>query len=161
MLKDMKSYAHLKPGQKGTMRLVEKYGKALLCVRYRYDEVRDMKLKTVEIIVDEKPVQGPRFKDDDMVPVSVAFDETELSELLKRMRARWEPQIKMWFAPYRLIRGTPLEDRIAVVYPIEKKTGTASIQPKKRRTKKWRLIQHQLPRSLLLGLLSEALFSEH
>ena len=37
MLKDMKSYAHLKPGQKGTMRLVEKYGKALLCVRYRYD----------------------------------------------------------------------------------------------------------------------------
>ena len=48
MLKDMKSYAHLKPGQKGTMRLVEKYGKALLCVRYRYDEVRDVKLKTVE-----------------------------------------------------------------------------------------------------------------
>ena len=25
MLKDMKSYAHLKPEQKGTMRLVEKY----------------------------------------------------------------------------------------------------------------------------------------
>jgi hypothetical protein len=26
MLKDMKSYAHLKPGQKGTRRLMEKYG---------------------------------------------------------------------------------------------------------------------------------------
>ncbi len=115
MLKDMKSYAHLKPGQKGTMRLVEKYGKALLCVRYRYDEIRNVKLKTVEIIVDEKPMQRPRYKDCDMVPVSVAFEETELRELLKKIRAQWEPQIKMWFAPYKLVRGTPLEDRIAAV----------------------------------------------
>jgi hypothetical protein len=74
-----------------------------------------VKLKRVEIIVDEKPMQSPRFKDDDTVPVSVAFDETELRKLLKRMRARWEPQIKMWFAPYRLICGAPLEDRIAAV----------------------------------------------
>lgn len=115
MLRDMKAYAHLKPGQKGTMRLVEKYGEALLCVRYRYDEVRRVKLKTVEIVVDEKPMHSPRFNDSDMVPVSVAFDETELRELLKKIRARWEPQIKMWFAPYRLIRGTPLEARISAV----------------------------------------------
>lgn len=40
MLKDMKAYAHLKPGQNGTLRLQKKYGNALLCVRYRYDEVR-------------------------------------------------------------------------------------------------------------------------
>jgi hypothetical protein len=45
MLKDMKSYAHLKPGQKGTKRLVEKYGDSLLCVRYRYDETRGVRLK--------------------------------------------------------------------------------------------------------------------
>jgi len=69
----------------------------------------------VDIIVDEKPMQNPRFKDDNMVTVSVAFDETELRELLKRIRARWEPQIIIWFAPYRLIRGNPLEDRIAAV----------------------------------------------
>ena len=113
MLGAMKVYAHLKPGQKGTMRLVEKYGKALLCVRYRYDEVRGVKLKTVEIIVDEKPTIMPRFNDGDMVPVSVGYDESELRELLKKIRARWEPQIKMWFAPYRLVRDTPLEARIA------------------------------------------------
>ncbi len=29
MLKDMKSYGHLKPGQKGTGRLVEQYGESL------------------------------------------------------------------------------------------------------------------------------------
>jgi hypothetical protein len=40
-----------------------------------------------------------------MVPVSVAFDEMELRE----------PLVKMWFAPYRLLRGTPLKSRIAAV----------------------------------------------
>lgn len=33
MLKEMKSYCHLKPGQNGTKRLLEQYGDALLCVR--------------------------------------------------------------------------------------------------------------------------------
>ena len=36
MLKDMKTYAHLKPGLKGTKGLVEQFGDSLLCVRYRY-----------------------------------------------------------------------------------------------------------------------------
>jgi hypothetical protein len=113
MLKEMKAYAHLKPGQKGTLRLQEKYGDALLCVRYRYDENRGVKLKTVEIIADEKPVRLPRFKDGDVVPVSVAYGEMELHEQLRKLRARWEPQLKVWFVPYGSIRGTALEARIA------------------------------------------------
>lgn len=113
MLKEMKAYAHLKPGQKGTMRLQEKYGETLLCVRYRYDEIRGVKLKTVEIIVDEKPLRIPRYKDNDVVPVTVAFEEPELRQQLKNMRAKWDPQAKVWFVPYGLIRGTPLESRIA------------------------------------------------
>ena len=53
MLKDTKSYVHLKPGQKGTRRLVEKFGDSLLCVRYRYDVNRGARLKTAEIFVEE------------------------------------------------------------------------------------------------------------
>lgn len=112
MLKDMKSYGHLKPGQKGTGRLVEQYGESLLCVRYRYNEKCGVKLKTVEIVVDERAVQVPRFKDGDVVPVSVAFEEMELREQLRKLRAKWDPQLKVWFVPYRLIRGTELESRI-------------------------------------------------
>lgn len=33
MLKEMKAYGHLKPGQKGTQRLVARFGAALVCVR--------------------------------------------------------------------------------------------------------------------------------
>ena len=47
-------------------------------MRYRFDEIRQVKIKTVELIVNEKPLLMPRFRDEDMVPVSVAFDEVEL-----------------------------------------------------------------------------------
>ena len=55
MLKHMKAHKHLKPGENGTLRLVERFGDNLLCVRYRYDAIRDMRIKTAEIIVDERP----------------------------------------------------------------------------------------------------------
>ncbi len=64
MLKHMKAHKHLKPGENGTLRLVERFGDTLLCVRYRYDVIRDMRIKTAEIIVDEKPGKGvPRIRE--------------------------------------------------------------------------------------------------
>lgn len=116
MLRDMKAYAHLKPGQSGTRRLVEQYGEKLLCVRYRFDEERGVKLKTVEIIVDEKPLRTPRFKDEDLVPVHVAYGEAELRRQLRAMRARWDSERKLWYVRFGLIRGTVLEDRLAELY---------------------------------------------
>jgi len=50
----------LKPGQKGTKALVKKYGDALLCVRYRYDEASRTRIKTVELIVEKKELPAPR-----------------------------------------------------------------------------------------------------
>lgn len=95
---------------------MEKYGNALLCVRYRFDEIRGVKLKTVEIIVDERPLKKPLFKDGDMVPVAVAYHEKELREQLRAMRARWDAERKLWYVRYGLIRGTPLVERLAEVY---------------------------------------------
>ena len=113
----MKAYAHLKPGQDGTKRLMEEYGDRLLCVRYRFDETRGVKLKTVEIIVDEKPLHAPRCKDDDVVPVRVAYDEAELRQQLRALHARWDGERKLWYLRYGLIRGTPLVERLAELYP--------------------------------------------
>ncbi|HKI44290.1 MAG TPA: hypothetical protein VKA08_03045 [Balneolales bacterium] len=42
----------LKPGQRGTKKLLKKYGNRLVCVRYRYDEEKKLRYKTVELIVD-------------------------------------------------------------------------------------------------------------
>ena len=113
MLKNMKSYCHLKPGQKGTKRLVTQYGDSLLCVRYRYDETSGKRYKTVEIVVEEVPWHPPfRFKDGDIAPLAIDFDETDLRERLRKMRAKWDPNEKLWLVPYRLIRDTDLEKRI-------------------------------------------------
>ena len=49
----MRTGLNLKPGDKGTKRLVAEYGERLLCVRYRYDKERGKRLKTVELIVEE------------------------------------------------------------------------------------------------------------
>lgn len=48
-----------------------------------------------------------------MVPVSVTYEEMELREQLRKLRARWDTQLKVWFVAYGLIRGTALESRIA------------------------------------------------
>ena len=109
----MESRLNLKPGQKGTKRLTEKYGKSLLYVRYRYDENHGVRLKTVEIVVEEKPWKPSfRFRDDDIVPVLVAYSEKALRERLKAAGGRWDPEEKLWLVPYGPIRGTELEERI-------------------------------------------------
>jgi len=109
----MKSHKHLKPGQKGTKRLVEKYGDSLLCVRYRYDENRGLQLKTVEIVVEEKVLRSAsRYRDEDLVKIIVAYTEKALRDRLKAVGGRWDPQEKLWVVQYGSIRGTELEERI-------------------------------------------------
>ena len=70
---------------------MEQYGDSLICVRYRYDEQRGIRYKTVELIVEVKPLLKPRFKDQDIVPVSVSFEETALRDQLRKMRGKWDP----------------------------------------------------------------------
>ena len=91
----MKSRLNLKPGQKGTKKLAEKYGESLLYVRYRYDESRGVRLKTVEIVVEEKPWQPSlRLREEDVVSVSVNFAEKELRDRLRESLA-----CSVWFNP--------------------------------------------------------------
>ncbi len=113
MLKDMKTHKHLKPGQMGTKRLLEQYGDSLLCVRYRYDASRGIRLKTVEIIVEEKSCQPlAPYRDDEMVKVIVAYTEKALRDRLKSAGGRWDPQEKLWLVRYGSIHGTEFEERI-------------------------------------------------
>lgn len=114
MLKHIKAHSHLKPGQPGTRRLVERYGDALLCVRYRYDDIRDMRIKTVEIIVEERPGRAaPRLRDTDPVLVQVPYTMKALRDRLKSVGAKWDPGEKLWRVRYGLIRGDrELEERV-------------------------------------------------
>ncbi len=106
MFKDMKVHSHLKPGQNGTKRLVEQFGDKLICVRYRYDEIRQVRMKTVEIIVDERPCDpNMRHRDKDIVEVMVPFTKRALRDRLKEAGARWFPEEKIWRVLFGAIRN--------------------------------------------------------
>lgn len=112
----MKTRLKLLPGQKGTKALVDIYGDALFCVRYRYDEESNTRVKTVEIVVGKKawtPPQ-PRFADDVTVPVRIAFSESRLKKLAKNAAGRWNPDKKLWLIQFGKIKGTALEKHIVV-----------------------------------------------
>jgi len=110
----MKARHKLKPGEKGTRKLTAQYGDALICVRYRYDEVQRKCIKTVEQIVDEIDwtPPPPRFAADMLVPVRIAHDQIPLRDKAKAAGGRWNPTQKLWFIPYGNIKGTVLEKHI-------------------------------------------------
>jgi hypothetical protein len=104
----------LKPGQKGTKSLLEKYGDALVCVRYRYDETSRTRIKTVELIVDKKELTPSRKKqqkieDETVVPVRIEYGEKQLGKMARSAGGKWNPDVKLWYIQYGNIKGTELE----------------------------------------------------
>lgn len=93
---------------------MSKYGDDLRCVRYRYDEATCTRVKTVELIVEKKPwaPPGPRYRNEELVPVRIASAETVLKNQAKAARGTWDAQAKLWLIQYDRIKGTPLEKHI-------------------------------------------------
>ena len=62
-------------------------------MRYRYDEARQRRLKTVELIVEETPWRPERAvsKGAVMVGVRVDVQEESLQRQVKRADGRWNP----------------------------------------------------------------------
>ena len=112
----MKTRLILKPGQRGTKRLTEKYGENLLCVRFRYDAVSKQRLKTVELVIERADWEPPpeKFAADTLVAVKIEGYETDLRMLIKDAGGRWKPDKKLWYVRYGNIKGTPLEKHIYV-----------------------------------------------
>jgi hypothetical protein len=65
-----------------------------------------VRLKTVEIIVEEKPyTPSLRYRDTDIVALTVPYTEKTLRETLKASGGRWDPKEKLWRVHYGAIRG--------------------------------------------------------
>ena len=110
----MKTRLILKPGQRGTKSLSEKYGDALLCVRFRYDAEQRQRLKTVELIVERSewtPPQ-PQYAADTLVPLRIEASDMPMRSQAKAAGGRWNPEKRLWFVKYDKIVGTPLEKHI-------------------------------------------------
>ncbi|MDD2847561.1 MAG: hypothetical protein PHP95_03810 [Desulfuromonadaceae bacterium] len=112
----MKTRLILKPGQKGTKKLTDKYGDALICVRFRYDAELKQRIKTVELIVEKTAwtPPPPRYTADTLVPLRIEGYEKDLQAKTKEAGGRWNPEKQLWFVKYGKITGTQLEKHIQV-----------------------------------------------
>lgn len=112
----MQTRLTLRPGMPGTKKLLARYGKRLVCVRYVYDEARGRRLKTVELVIDEAPWRGrprrPRRNDHDLVGVRIAWDETELRIAVKKAGAIWRPRQKLWEISWDAVRALGIGNRV-------------------------------------------------
>ncbi len=112
----MKTRLVLRPGQRGTKQLVGKYGDALICIRFRYDEVTRKRLKTVELIEEQTDWEPPppRFAPDTLVPLRIAASNMPLRVKVKAAGGKWIPEEQLWYVRYGAIVGSPLEKHIHI-----------------------------------------------
>lgn len=96
----------LSPGSPGTQRWLERYGKALICVRYRQDDALKRRYTTVEIVVDERSYQQPDAL------VRIAYEEIDLRRKARELGGQWIANRKLWRLSRTAIGTLKLEDRI-------------------------------------------------
>jgi hypothetical protein len=116
----METRLTLRPGERGTKKLLDRYGDRLVRVRYRYDPKQAMRYTTVELIVAHSPwIQRARSRKrprspDEMVHVRVTYDQIELRTKLKAIGAIWRPRHRLWELPWGAAQALGLEGRIVV-----------------------------------------------
>lgn len=92
----METRLSLMPGQNGTKKLLATYGERLVCVRYRYDAKREVRHKTVELIVETTPWH-PRARN---------------ARRVKRVGGIWRPHHKLWEVDWKTVCAIGLKDRV-------------------------------------------------
>ena len=97
----------LRPGGRGTKKLLAEYGDRLVCVR-----ARRRRIKTVEVIVDEVPWQPRRPSPDRLVSVRIRWGEVELGRRLRQAGGVWRRERGVWEVQYYRAVALGIEDRI-------------------------------------------------
>ncbi len=103
----------LTPGQNGTKRLQAEYGNALVCVRYRLDGRK--RCTTVELVIDEQELPPPATRLQDIVAVTIGYQERALRDQAKKLGAHWDAERRVWLMPRSTAKAIGLEARIQAI----------------------------------------------
>jgi hypothetical protein len=93
-------------GQAGKKKYYKKYGKNLLCVRYKYNIAKKEKIKTIELIVKRQPwePEGKKIPVNKIVSIRIYIDELELRQKVKMLSGRWNSKEKVWKIAYGKVK---------------------------------------------------------
>jgi hypothetical protein len=110
----MRTRLTLQPHQDGAKQLLAQYGERLVWVRYRYDEQRKRRIKTVELIVKEsfwEPILYPQ-PESAQVWVRIGLPEGDVRRRVKEAGGKWDPQRGLWALRYDQVVALGLAARI-------------------------------------------------
>ena len=104
----------LRPGQLGTKGPLARYGKRLVCVRYRYDEQTRQRVKTVGLIENSTDLRAGGASRDGkgMTAERVDWKELELRRKVKAAGGKWEPAKRVGVLSREQVRRLGLEERV-------------------------------------------------
>ena len=108
----------LKPGRPGTKTLQAEYGDRLLCVRYRYDDERALRYKTVEVIVEEcawSPTHP--YAPTEIIDLRIRPEERNLRHAAHLLGARRTPTRHTWRTTYAVAAILHLASRATRATP--------------------------------------------
>ncbi|MFQ5627641.1 MAG: hypothetical protein ACE5I1_02680 [bacterium] len=110
----MKTIKKLKPGMKGTKKLVELYGDKLVCVRYINDCELNRRIKTIELIIDKSPIPDNKSNTpmNKIIHLNVNYDESLLQRAIKSVGGKWNLKEGVWELPYKEVLALGLEERM-------------------------------------------------
>lgn len=95
----------LRPGDSGTKKLSKRFGDRLVCVRYRKDEDKSRRYTTVELIVDEGPIdQNKLYRLDPeeralLVGIYIALGDEHTRAEVMRAGGKYDKQADLWRLP--------------------------------------------------------------
>ena len=112
----------MRPGTRGTAKLLRNWGDRLISVRYRYCDAPPTRFTTVEIVVATAPWKvSPRRS----VHVDVKSWESDLRDRIRAAGGRWVPEATRWRMRYDRALALGIDpNRIAFLGPHTPKMST-------------------------------------
>jgi len=98
--------------QPGALKLAQRYGEALVCVRYRHDAERRYRYTTIELIVERAPIKRRNAALDAIVVVRIPFGDTERQLQAQACGARWDSKSRVWYMRHSTAKHLGLQKQI-------------------------------------------------
>ena len=108
---DTRIVKRLSASQPGAIKLAQRYGDALVCVRYRHDAQGGRRYTTVELVIDEAPI-ATRTDLDEWVMVRIDFNDIQRHRQAREHGAKWDSKRCLWGMTRRTAKKLRLAGRI-------------------------------------------------
>lgn len=92
------------PPARGTIKLKQRFGAVLVCVRYRRDAAERHRYTTVELVVDHAPLRWRRAAagKNGMEAIKPREWNDSVHDVLEELGATWDKRTRSWTLPKRL-----------------------------------------------------------